>query len=448
MDGNNAAILGPLVGPPLNMSAAALQQANVLTQLANNLTLKDINDKELDNVDDKATLDRIALKDAADAKLRNTENATQSKFQWMKDAFQTAKDFTWRNSKWLSNVARGIRWFAVFMKTIFLFFPIIIIFRMLIGFFKKPVEFIMLGLVCLILPFIYVIYSIFSVPPFSIFPLMVWFFIRFFIFFFIPWIFYVSKWLIVIVLVYIFSGVLYVINIITGGLLQRAWVCEGSVNAWYKIPSNHVKNNYHRGFMCAKPCMAGYEPDEYGDKCVSIPKISPSFCPKAEVMRLFTVNRYDINYYFRDYPTLGNMKYLLKTPAGREKLLLDHYMKKKTFIDKCTTVDKNVSKINDYDFISMNICSSTDILEKNTINGLDPFTVNKIRRVCNQAYCNTKTNYPFCSNAGAATIDNNTGDFWKKLIKIFIMIMVLLIIMFFSLKYISGNKMKNVAPEN
>jgi hypothetical protein len=353
---------------------------------------------------------------------------------WSADFANKKMEFiaVWANkqAKFMFTMTRIAFMFANFMRTIFQFFAIIILARIIIGFFSKPLEFIMLGFSCLILSVVYVIYYIFYIPPFIWVPFIIWFTL----FDILPWFVYSVVMMVLFIVISLFCLVLAFINVCTGGAIKSLVLCQNHVASWYKTPNFHLTNKYERGLFCSRQCFTGYAPDVTGMYCIKIPKGNPSYCPQAEVMRMYTSNRNDFLYYYKDYVTQGNMKYMISAPYAREGMIKDHYLKKQDFLDKC---DKSMSTFN---YMPLSICASLDTIEKNNVNGIDKKTIDRLKTVCKQAYCDSKSNYPFCAQLAAGD-DDDAGKFWKKLMKILISIAVFMFIIIFILNYMSGSYM-------
>jgi len=320
--------------------------------------------------------------------------------------------------------------FANFMRALFQFFALIILARIIIGFFSKPLEFIMLGISCLILSVVYVIYYIFYIPPFIWVPFLIWFTL----FDVLPWLVYCVVMMVLFIVISLFCLVLGFINVCTGGAIKSLVLCQNHVASWYKTPNFHLTNKFERGIFCSRKCYTGYAPDVTGMYCIKIPKGNPSYCPQAEAMRMYTTNRNDNIYYYKDYVTKGNMKYMTSSPDVREGLLKDHYLRKRDFLEKC---DKSMST---YNYMPLSICASLDTIEKNNVNGIDKKTIDRLKKVCQQAYCNSKTNFPFCAQLASGD-DDDASAFWKKLMKILISIAVFMFIIIFILNYMSRSFM-------
>lgn len=365
-----------------------------------------------------------------------TQQSTVKNVTWIQSKIQKISEFIKKNQQWLIDkmdkykqfvfkMSRIAWMFAQFMKFLFMLFPVIIVFRMIIGLFTKPMEFIMMGISCLVLAFAYVIYYIFYIPPFSIIPFLLWFIVVKLV----PALVYTAVFGSLFLLITAFCLLLTFFNSILGGALSTLVLCQNSPASWYKTPNYHLKNKYERGLLCTRACLPGYYPDPTGMYCLSTPKHTPSYCPQAEAMRLYTVNKNDFMYYYKDYPTIGNIKYLSTSPEERELLLKDYYLKKKDFLGKCE------APMEKYNYMPLNVCSSLDIMKNNKI---DDDTIAKMRKVCSQAYCNSKTNYPFCANMAGKYDDDDNGNFWKNIIKILIMITAFMVIVMFTLGYMTG----------
>jgi len=349
--------------------------------------------------------------------------------KFVRTNYQWVLDFTFRRASWIVAMVRFAFMFAQFIRLMALFFVIIILFKLIIGFFTQPLEFIMLFIAMILLSIMYVVYSILKLPPF------IWLLFGLWFFFFdvIPFLIYTFALTMLFLFIFVICLILSAINLITGGMLKPLVLCQNSVASWFKSSNWHLHNKHNRALMCSRECFPGYYPDKTGSFCMKLPRGTPSFCPQAEAMRLYMgTSRHDYNYYYKDY-NIANIKYILKSPSEREHLLKDYYLKKKNFLHNC---DFTMNKFN---FMSLGICSSLDIFEKNNINGIDKKTINKLRNVCNQAYCNSNSNYPFCQRMflGESNV-STSADFWILVCKILIFITVLIFIIFFTLGYMSG----------
>jgi hypothetical protein len=319
-----------------------------------------------------------------------------------------------------TDFAKAISKFAKTMAMVARFYPIIIVALIILAFFGKPLEYIMLFIAAIIVSILWVIVYIFGLPVVRVIP-----YIPYNIaFHFIPFLAFSIVIFTIFVVVSLFCLILAGLNVATSGSLQNMILCQNGPEAWYQIPNYHLDNIYKRSFFCVKPCNARYEPD--GDSmCKKMYKAQPAYCPPAEIMRIYSgYNKGDRNYYFKDFNE-HNIKYLKATPENREKMLRDHYIKKVQYLDKCS------APMAPYSDITLNICANLDNLEKS--NTLKPKQLKKLRDVCFQGYCNSKTNYPFCAKrVHSSSID--MSQLIKQICKIIAIIIVFFLIIIFMLK--------------
>lgn len=358
----------------------------------------------------------------------NTSSRVQSLVQKIKDFItqqqRHIQNFVNKNKNHFQKIAQGAFMFSNAMRTLFQFFPIIILARIIVGLFQRPFDYIMMGVSMIMLSVMYVIYYIFSLYPLIYIPYLVWFLI----FFIMPFIVYSIVILCIYIIILIFCCVIALINWGTLGSLRNLILCQNGPYAWYKTPNYQYNNKFNRGIFCSKPCMAGYMPDANGFSCVRKSYAQPNFCPYPEILRLYTTNKSDLDFYYKDYNIVGNFNYLSANPEKRERLLKDHYIGKLNYINNC---DEKITKLNNgYKYIPLNICSSLDVL-KDT---MDPATINKLKIVCNQGFCNNKNNYPFCSYNNYKLYEQSSRI--KDIITVIIYILVFIIIICLFVIYI------------
>jgi hypothetical protein len=333
-------------------------------------------------------------------------------------------DRTWDKIKHSQTVLRFLQFMAFLQRML----PILYLVLIILAFFGKPLEYIMLFVAMISVSILYVIYAIITLPPFIFIPMLIWFII----FDIIPLIVYCLVFGGLLVIILLFCLILAIINTITGGALKSLVLCQNSPAAWYKTPNYHFTNKYERGLFCSRPCFPRYQPDTTGMNCTKLPKDYPAYCPQAEIMRLYTGLTKDNVFMYNDYNINGNVRYLTKTPLDREEILKKHYLKKVEFMNICN------SKLQDYTPISLAICSAVDIISMDKSNPLTHSMkkkdINRLINVCKQAFCNSKNNYPFCSQLGATNEDDDSMIV-KKVIKLIIMIIIFILILVFSLNY-------------
>ena len=323
--------------------------------------------------------------------------------------------------------------FGKTMLMIARFYPIIILVLIILAFFGKPLEYIMLFIAALIVTILYGVVYIFGVDVIRVIPYTLYNAVVYLI----PYLAYAILILVVFVLITFFIAILAAINSF-GGCIQDWVLCDNSPEAWFKTPSYQYGNRFHRGFFCSKPCMARYAPDgPDGEKCKRIYMYQPSYCPNAEIMRIYSGHsRSDLIPYFLDYNT-NDVRYFLKSPHDREAILKEHYLKKNKFNRQCQEA------MLPYNELTLNMCSSLDALQKS--GKLSATDALKLSKVCKEAYCGIYStgkgdnytskvlNYPFCAGR-ASSSSLNQSQLIKQVCKVLALIMVFIIILFLCLR--------------
>ena len=278
-----------------------------------------------------------------------------------------------------------------------------------------------------------IIYAILSIPGINMIVFIPYFFFTEVMKFVIFSIIYIALFALVTVMVL----VLTFINIVSGGALKKFSQCQNSPGAWYRTPNYHRGNKFERSIMCAAPCPLNYRPDQStGTMCMKLPNGMPNYCPKAEVMRIYTgFNRGDRKYTWPDYKTRGNVKYESQLPINREKTLLTHFKKGEEFFGTC------VEPMSKYDPAPRAICANIDVLrEKPDAYGLTQRDVRRLERVCNQSYCNARSGgaYTVCSNLTDKNGDDNIALLIKNICMIIFMIIMFVMILVLIIYVVSG----------
>lgn len=319
---------------------------------------------------------------------------------------------------------------AAFNKTMLMiarFYPLILLVLIILAFFGKPLEYIMLFLAAIIISIIWIIVFIFGLNILRVVPYL------FYNIFAVtaPTIIFALVSLGIFLIIFVVCLILAIINKATGGSLKHLVLCQNSPEAWFKFSSFHQKdsNKFKRGFFCSKPCGKRYKPDDLtGAFCEKLPGDTPGFCPSAEIMRLYTgFKRSDRPYTFKMYDT-KNPRYYSKTPLLREDILMRSFLRRKELLEKC---EKPMAKYKD---LTLNICSSTDAYLKSNYAGLDDKTIKKLRNVCGLAFCSSKNNYPFCNKLTNST-NMDSSEFVKQVIKIITAIILFMVVIIFSFNF-------------
>lgn len=307
------------------------------------------------------------------------------------------------------------------MITVAKFFPIITLILMVLASLGRPMEFLIMIIALFAVVIIYIIYSVFNLPPFIYIVMAVWFII----FNIIPFLIYCAVFLGIFLIISFVCLLLTIINTIFWGSLKNFVLCQTNPADWYKVPNRHMGNQYERALMCNRPCFSLYAPDPTGVMCSRVPKGYPPFCPQAEIMRIYSRRKADRRYKFNDFDDRTSLKYLTMTPYEKEQALKKYYMNKKNFRETCSLAMKK------YDPITLNICASADTMEFTKY--LSEKEIGRLKQVCADAYCQSDNNYPFCAKMSGLK-ENDANAIIKKVIKILILIVVFCLVFMFSMQ--------------
>lgn len=357
--------------------------------------------------------------------IRDVFNSLGKTMKSIFERLQAIKEEIWQRFKLAQKIASFLKFMAFLQRML----PILYLILIILAFFGKPMEYIMLFIAMVTVCIIYVIYAIITLPPFILVPMLIWFIFHDIV----PLIAYCIVFGALLVVILIVCLIVSALNTLSGDKLVNIVLCQNSPLSWYKTPNFHYTNKYERAMLCFTPCKPRYKPDITGQGCVKLPGASPAYCPQAEIMRIYTGIRKDRTYDYKDYNINGNVRYLTKTPLQREEILKRHYLDKIDFMNVCDNT------MGDHNNISLAICSAVEMIQNDKENpmtkNMNADDINKLKKVCIQAYCNSKNNYPFCSQISSRTIDDDS-DIVKKVIKLAIFIIIFMLIVIFSLNYL------------
>lgn len=366
-------------------------------------------------------------------------------FEAIKNNMQKLKNFMfakWKQrKKYMQNILQHLDNFRqslvqhiAYLRESKKFYPLIILVLLILAIFTDLFRYVLMVVAYIVLAIILVAYEVLSLAPF-IWVIFLFFFILFEV---VPFVVITTLLLALLAFVTLVCLLLAGLDKLLGGRLRFLVLCQNSAGAWYMTPSHQFMNKYSRGALCTRPCMTGYAPNETGGSCLRLPVDAPTYCPQAEVMRVYSgEGRNDLRYDYKDFGTAKSMRYLLKRPHEREEMILKHYLEKIRFLDKCTN-PKNPHSMAKYNHVTMNICASLAAMKQNGFQNLNDTDFQKLERVCSQGFCDVRNSYPFCSRlSNVSSIDKS--DLIKKIVYAIIAITVFAISIFMVLFYMNEN---------
>lgn len=341
----------------------------------------------------------------------------------------SAKNSGTRAKQFFKTVGQRMKSLNIFGK----FLAIIPFFTTLIGIFKNPLQFIILIISGIFIALLYVFYKITTFEPIVFIVYFIWWFFAYVIYSIV----YTIVIGVIVFLICIVLGTIALLNYLTKGALNNLVLCQNSPSAWYKIPNYHLGNKFERSLFCKSPCWTGYVIDKStGEYCNRLPTGQPSFCPQAEVMRIFSgFNRKDKDHVYPDYTTLYN-RVNTKTPQEQEADYKLYYQERTKFNANCQ------EKLGTYNKLAFDICSHVDMLAKDKNSKLTPNDIRRLKEVCSQGFCNSRNTFSFCGsfNQESHNKGNDQGLF-KLIIQFVLMLAMFVILTYTTYKYVQTGKL-------
>jgi hypothetical protein len=341
----------------------------------------------------------------------------------------------WR-TELIQRHAHHIQWMATtygnmvkFMAVMARFYPIIKIAVILIMIFTNALHYIIMFFAGLAIAVLVVIYKILSLPGLIYLPIASYWMAMDFC----PFLVYSIVFTILFLVISAFCLLLAFINAITSGGMHSFLFCENNPAGWYKMTNYHMKNIYSREFFCSKPCMKGYAPDVTGSFCERQKRTLPNYCPQASVMRIFTGDgRKDRKVGYSAFNTAININYRTSMPIEREKMLKEHFINMKKYMESCN------DGLNRYNGVTKTICANIDVIEKYNLYGFKKNDIERMKLACAQSFCNSVNSYPFCANLSGISKDPDEMLI-KLLVKYFTSIIIFLIVIMTFMRILNEN---------
>jgi hypothetical protein len=322
-----------------------------------------------------------------------------------------------------------VAWWTAFVFDKLKWIPVATLLSIITILFRHPLEFITRVLCAIIISIFFVLYIILTIPPFSWLAFIVWFIVRHVL---ILIGFTIVSMTIFCVVAFVFI-MLAVVNGFSGGSLTKLALCQTSPFAWYTVPNYQDGNKFDRGLFCNRPCAVGYSPDELtGSICNRIPLAQPSFCPQAEVMRiLLKKNWTGERHIYANY--VMTPSYLLKLPKEKEEEYIKHFDQMQLFFNKCNR------RLGTFNNIALDICSSLDAIKELKMNFLSDDAIQKLKEVCKQGFCNSRSRHVFCSSFSDSKAESNGSGLLKAVIFMLVAIVLFVFLVVMTYKFVSAS---------
>ncbi len=256
-------------------------------------------------------------------------------------------------------------------------------------------------------------------------------------YFVIGWLSFVYAWVIaagttviyivVTLLASIIYFILFILDLITGGLIQNLMKCENLPTDWINVPNFSYGNLYRRSLvylgLVMRPCASRFRPSV--GMCIRKEHEIPDFCPQQQIQRSLDggigtkLSRGPSIYdKYRPLPGFSRM-----SPLKRVKTLIVAHGKKVAWQGNCS------DSLSQYDYINKHICSNPR-MAASSLRSVDTVL---LRSACMEAYCSLSESKgtSFClrlvGNMEVTTSDTSTdSNVIIKKVLIFVLILTLL----------------------
>ena len=200
--------------------------------------------------------------------------------------------------------------------------------------------------------------------------------------------FTISLWLtivesIFVVILTVIFAVLWLIDLLTGGMVVRLMRCENLPNEW-EFRRNLAEGNTSvraLGLAFCYPCAARFHP--WGALCKRRSVYIPDYCPHQQIVSTFRNGKpfgggYDDPVMFRGFPVSADPSIVTKQRPEKENILVDALRRVKDSLGTCY---KSFSR---YDYLNRHICHNIDRLPDDRY---PPDVKRQLRALCYQTYC-------------------------------------------------------------
>jgi hypothetical protein len=208
-------------------------------------------------------------------------------------------------------------------------------------------------------------------------------------------------YLAIVVLSFVVFTVIWILDMLTGGVLTFLLRCENHPDAWYRQPGFERGNAFKRVLLCFAPCASGWRRTSIGGFCVKQVKSCPAYCPQQQIFGFYSDlaerGKSGGGPYIYDR-FLPDMQFYGKDVNKKRDAILKTYKDKNVFLGQC------LRNMKDYNFVTRHVCSNVDVITESVL--LHSGQVNssqqnllidaayaeevksKLRALCKQSFCN------------------------------------------------------------
>jgi hypothetical protein len=173
---------------------------------------------------------------------------------------------------------------------------------------------------------------------------------------------------------------LWLVDLVTGGLVVRLMRCENELTDWYKRGSFQDGNGYERFVpACLMPCKSRYRVSDSGCCCTPLPDYMPDLCPQQLIYGIYRSGDTAAGLTAKGPSTLARYSppagFSSKTLGVKKQMIRDAYSQKAEWYQRCK------GALKDRDFINRHLCQNVDLLD------LSDEARASMATACAESYC-------------------------------------------------------------
>jgi hypothetical protein len=177
-------------------------------------------------------------------------------------------------------------------------------------------------------------------------------------------------------------GILWLIDMPSGGFVMRMMRCDNKPDAWYAQSSFAEDNGWSKLNLpfCFRPCSSRYKAYLGGSCCKRLPSYMPDYCPQQQIYRIFRNGGPHLTDLgptnFVDYPAPPGFSQ--RDQSAKAATLVSAYQDKVAWYQRC------YSKLHGYDYLSRHLCDNMDL----HLAGPENFLArDSMRAACKEIFC-------------------------------------------------------------
>lgn len=177
---------------------------------------------------------------------------------------------------------------------------------------------------------------------------------------------------------------LWLMDIMTGGMVSRLMRCENSPHGWYADHGFVDRNEYSsEPLSCWGPCAQRYEPTYGGTCCGARSGYMPDFCPQQQIYRIYEKKSVPWD--------SGPIAFIKYTPQAGFNTMTTNQKKgaiETAYMQKIKWYQKCYDGMNNHDYLTRHICDNVDVLFP--YEGAPPQVNVTLSTVCKEIFCDYK----------------------------------------------------------